>query len=80
MISKELASELIYNSFKNSKTITLTIIEPDLTCIYNASNFPKNAWYFHVHDTGILRIGEGRMIGVNKETGEIFYDGSDGGE
>ncbi|MBT6938518.1 MAG: hypothetical protein HN982_13165 [Candidatus Marinimicrobia bacterium] len=80
MISKDKALDIVGDYLGNQSIYELTIITPDLTHIYNSNKLPKNVWYVHVFNTNELKIGGGRMIGINKETNEICYDGGDGGE
>ena len=80
MISKDKALDIVADYLGNQNIYELTFVDPDLTLIYNSNKLPKKVWYIHVYNTKELKIGVGRMIGINKENSEICYDGSDGGE
>ena len=49
---------------------------------WNASQCRQMCWVFRIEQntTRPSMLGGGRIICVSKETGEIVYDGSDGGE
>jgi len=81
-LSKENALSIILNLLDKGINWQLTISDtlPDYATIYNSDSFPKDSWYISVHNPTVNRLGPGRIIGMNKKTGEIFYDGDDGGE
>ncbi|MBC8489972.1 MAG: hypothetical protein H8D45_28480 [Bacteroidetes bacterium] len=74
----EIASEYLGEGFNGELKAHEGL--PEYSTIYGANRFPSEAWYIHAHDYTNLHIGSGRMIGINKQTGEIFYDETDGGE
>ena len=48
---------------------------------WNASKCREMCWVFRINRAASpMMLGGGRIICVSKETGEIVYDGSDGGE
>ncbi len=81
-LSKENALSAVceYLSEKFQGELTISNGVPDYASIYNSDTFPIDSWYIYVPDSTVNKLGGGRIIGICKKTGRIFYDGSDGGE
>ncbi len=67
-----------YLKMQHAESLSIEDTLPKYAHIY--TNVPlKDLWFIPVPGDG-TSIGCGRMICISKETGQIVYDGPDGGE
>ena len=72
----EIAIKYLGTQHEGSLEIDNTL--PTTACIYGVERL-KNSWVINI-PSWTPHVGEGRIICISKKTGEITYDGSDGGE